>query len=310
MYYEQHLTQSEIADRLFISRSRISRLLKSAEEKGIVKISVEHFSERSTVWEDMLKRTFCLKEALVLNNENLEYEKILIRMGKLAASYLDTRIREAKVIGISWGKSIAATIDHLEGFPHKNLEIVQIIGGTLVQNPVIDISGLTQKIVNKYNGKGIYLNGPLYMGDENAAENLKQQPVISYALEKARKADIVITGIGSVGTDTFTYMWNGYDNERDLEHLVQEGAAGFMCAQAFDIQGTPLNTGFNERVIGIKLQELKNVDTVVAISGGKQKASAVLGALRGGYCNVLVTDRSCIMEMCKLDRDFCSSCSG
>ncbi len=304
MYYEQNLTQAEIADRLFISRTRISRLLKSAQEKGIVKFSIEHVSDRSYELEDIIKRAYHMKEVFVLNDQNLDYEQSLVQMGRLAASYLDKRIQSAGVIGISWGRSIAATINSLQGFPHKRLEIVQIIGGTLVQNPVIDIAGITQKIINKYNATGIYLNAPLYMADESAAESLKRQPVISFALEKARKSDLVITGIGSPGTETFSYMFNGYHNEAELEQVVASGAAGFMCAQAFDIEGNPLTTGFNDRVIGLSLNELKGIDTVVGISGGNQKASAVLGALRGGYCNVLVTDRSCITEICKLDRNF------
>ncbi len=304
MYYEQNLTQSEIADRLFISRTRISRLLKSAQEKGIVKFTIEHVSERSYELEEIIKRAYHMKEVYILNNQNVDYDHILVQMGRLAAAYLDKRIQSARVIGISWGRSIAATINSLQGFPHKNLEIVQIIGGTLVQNPVIDIAGITQKIVNKYNATGIYLNSPLYMADESAAESLRRQPVISFALDKARKADLVISGIGSPGSETFSYMFDGYHNEAELEEVVASGAAGFMCAQAFDLAGNPLQTGFNDRVIGLSLNDLKSIDTVVAISGGKQKASAVLGALRGGYCNVLVTDRSCITEICKLDRNF------
>lgn len=304
MYYEQQLTQSEIADRLYISRSRISRLLQEAQQKGIVEITVNHVGDRSYEMEEMLKRCFNLKEAIVLNNLGLDYEQILVQMGKLAAGYLDEKIRNANRIGISWGRSIAATIDNLEGFHHKHLEIVQVIGGTLVQNPVIDIAGLTQKIVNKFNATGIYLNAPLYMEDVYGAESLRRQSVIAFALDKARSADIVISGIGSMGSDNIAYMWNGYHNEAELDRLLANGAAGFMCAQAFDINGVPIKTGFNERVIGISLSELKKVDTVVGISGGQQKAAAVLGALRGGYCNVLVTDRTCINEIARMDRDF------
>ncbi len=303
MYYEQNMTQAEIADRLFISRSRISRLLKSAHEKGIIHIEIKHYGERSFELEELLKRTYHLKDAYVLNSQDLDYNKILHHMGNFAAHYIDNHIKESQIVGISWGKSIAAAINSLRGFPHPNLEIVQVIGGTLVQNPFIDISGLTQKIVERYQATGFYLNAPLYMQDGESAKNLKLQPVIKFTLDKAKNADMIITGIGAVGTETFAYMWTGYDNQAELQQLIDCGAVGFICAQAFDIQGKPVCTGFNERVVGIALEELKDVKTVVGISGGKRKAAAVLGALRAKYCNVLVTDRSCVTEILRLERE-------
>ena len=46
LYYEQGLTQNEIAKKLFISRSNISRLLTQAREAGIVEIKVHYPFER------------------------------------------------------------------------------------------------------------------------------------------------------------------------------------------------------------------------------------------------------------------------
>ncbi|MGI6619281.1 MAG: helix-turn-helix domain-containing protein [Bacillota bacterium] len=40
MYYEQGLTQQEIADIIGVSRVSISRMLSTAKEKGIVRISI------------------------------------------------------------------------------------------------------------------------------------------------------------------------------------------------------------------------------------------------------------------------------
>ena len=39
-YYERRLDQNEIAKRLCLSRTRVSRLLKEAFEKGVVNITV------------------------------------------------------------------------------------------------------------------------------------------------------------------------------------------------------------------------------------------------------------------------------
>jgi Putative sugar-binding domain len=42
-----------------------------------------------------------------------------------------------------------------------------------------------------------------------------------------------------------------------------------------------------DRVIGMDLERLRNVSRSVGISGGKQKFPAILGALRGGWINIV-----------------------
>ena len=44
--------------------------------------------------------------------------------------------------------------------------------------------------------------------------------------------------------------------------------------------------------IAIELADLKRVDRVVGIAGGRRKFAAIRGALRGRRINVLITDRS------------------
>jgi DNA-binding transcriptional regulator LsrR (DeoR family) len=43
-------------------------------------------------------------------------------------------------------------------------------------------------------------------------------------------------------------------------------------------------------VVGITLDDLRKIPRVIGIAGGKQKAMSILGALRGSYLDVLVTD--------------------
>jgi len=51
-----------------------------------------------------------------------------------------------------------------------------------------------------------------------------------------------------------------------------------------------LDIDINRRVIGIRLDALPKIDTVIGVAGGSRKGQAILGALRGGYAKVLITD--------------------
>ncbi|HOE34177.1 MAG TPA: sugar-binding transcriptional regulator [Anaerolineaceae bacterium] len=294
MYYEQQLTQAEIADQLFISRSRISRLIAAAHKEGIISIKVHHFGERAYEIEELLKRCYHLKEAIVVNNLDKSTLEILNQMATFGARYIDSQIDNIKIIGVSWGRSLSATIDALKGSSSGGREIVQIIGGTLNQSSGVDIARITQKLIAKYNATGIYMNAPLFVDNPKVAEELRQQSCIRTALEKARSADLILTGVGAVKEEAIPYLWAGYEQQHEYRDLLKCGAEGFICAQFYDIDGREVCSEVNDRVIGIRLKELREVKQVIAIAGGAQKSAAVLGGLRGGYFNVLITDQSCI----------------
>ena len=50
MYYEQSLTQQQIADRLYLSRPKVSRLLKQARDEGTVPIHAGEVNWLSPTW--------------------------------------------------------------------------------------------------------------------------------------------------------------------------------------------------------------------------------------------------------------------
>ncbi len=42
----------------------------------------------------------------------------------------------------------------------------------------------------------------------------------------------------------------------------------------------------------MRFDQLRRVDRSIGVAGGKRKYSAILGAIRGGWVNVLVTDHA------------------
>lgn len=302
LYFEHEMTQAEIAEKLFISRSRVSRLLSLAREEGVITFLIHHCGERCYEFEQMFKRKYHLEDVFILNTNNHDESQMRTLMGDMAAIYLSKQLKPRQTIGISWGKSIEQTVTALHPAPYLNLEVVQVIGGILVQNSVINIPGLLSTMVEKFGATGISLTAPLLMDNPDACRMLKQQPAIAFALNKARKADIVLTGIGGVSKDTLSYLWSGIDTDREFQPLREAGAVGFICAQAFDINGKPCCAEFNQRVVGLTLEELRSSKKVVSISGGARKGMAVLGALRTGVINVLVTDLACVQEIIRLEK--------
>jgi lsr operon transcriptional repressor len=57
----------------------------------------------------------------------------------------------------------------------------------------------------------------------------------------------------------------------------------------------------HDRRIGIELSELAQIPKVVGVAGGQHKAEAILGALRGGYLDVLVTNELTALRLLALE---------
>ncbi len=51
-----------------------------------------------------------------------------------------------------------------------------------------------------------------------------------------------------------------------------------------------MNSSLCRRVVGIPIEQLVGIERRVGVAGGRTKFDAILGALRGQYVNVLITD--------------------
>ncbi len=289
-YYEGRLTQDDIGRRISASRSTVSRLLQQAQDRGIVKISINYPWERSRDLEQRLVEKFHLSEAHVLLGKGRSDDEVRQGMGVLAARLLDQQIKDRTILGISYGRSLACTIAALSPSRKATLTVVPIIGALGSDNPLIDGPELARRLAEMYGGEFRYLPVPLLVDDIRTRDALLQSPQVFDILALARKAQIVLLGIGALGPEVSSMIWSGYLNERELAWVREQGAAGHMCGQFFDIQGQFLDIEINRRAMGIGIKTLTSMPLVIAVAGGAAKGEAILGALRGRYLNVLVTD--------------------
>lgn len=304
MYYEQGLTQVEIGRVLNTSRSTVSRLLQDARDHGVVTITINYGWACDAHLEDELRLRYRLKDVSVLRSFNRPTDEIHQGLGQLAAQALHRYLQPGMVLGISYGRSMAATIKNLTPTRKEEVTVVQIIGALGSRNPLIDGVDLARELANKLEARYRYLHAPLIVEDRRTRDLLMQEPAVHEVLTLGRRSNIILIGIGALAADASGLIWTGYISEKELQWLRNKGAVGHMCAQFFDSQGRILDVDFNHRSISIGLQTLPSIETVIAVAGTRQKAAAILGALRGGYVDVLITDDQAAAELLKLaDRE-------
>jgi DNA-binding transcriptional regulator LsrR (DeoR family) len=290
LYYDHGKSQEEIAQQFGISRSAVSRLLTEARDKGIVEIIVHYPWRTSPELEQALVSTFKLKAANVLVAGNKRYDEMLQGLGVLAARYLDRIIYDGMTIGISWGTALYEMIRALRPRYLHSVQIVQLIGATGSENVPTDGPALAQLLTSQLAGSCYYLYAPLVVENEAVREVLLQDRNIRETLARAEQADIALVGIGTTRSDLSSLLRAGYVDEAEAERIRATGAVGDICGQHFSLTGEWLDIDINRRIVGISLDTLCKIDTVIGVAGGSRKGAAILGALRGGYANVLITD--------------------
>lgn len=300
MYYEQQLTQAEIGQQLNTSRSTVSRLLQEARDAGIVQITISYPWERDDELEEELKQIFALHTVRVLRTLSRTPDEVMQGQGLLAARFLDEIVHDDMILGVSFGRAVASTIKQLKPARRVNMTVVQIIGALGSESPLVESPDLVRAAADAYGAQYRYLHTPLIVKDRRTRDLLIPEPYVQDTLNLGKRADVVIVGIGSLASSTSGLIYAGYLTENARVWLRNIGAVGHMCAQFFDAMGTELDIDLNKQVIGIGLEALREINQVVAVAGSKEKAPAILGALRGGYINSLVTDDRAATEIIKL----------
>lgn len=292
LYYEQGLTEQVIADKLNLSRSKVSRLLKQARAQGIVRISVFSPPNVYADLEDQLERKFGLREAVVVEVTEPESREIVAReIGGAAAFYFQQTLSEGSTVGVCWGNTLRAMVASLQPQKTANTQIVQIIGGLgppTAESHAVDLCRRMASVL--YCGLTL-LPAPGITENRQTKEAILADSHVQAALQLIPQLNVAYVGIG-VPTPDSLYMRDGtIVRPEEVAELRSQGAVGDIALRFFDAGGRPVRSDLDERVIGIGLDQLKQIPRVVGVAGGPGKEDAIRGAVLGGYINVLVTDQ-------------------
>ncbi|MCG3212679.1 MAG: Deoxyribonucleoside regulator [Anaerolineae bacterium] len=298
LYYDRNLGQQEIAKILGISRPTVSRLLAEARENGVVQITIERLIEKNAELAEQLRLKFDLRDAVVVAAGG-DYGDALKRVGEAAAELLVSILEDNIIIGISWGQTLYHTVQALDDTPMNGIEVIQMTGALGYGDPSIDGPELALRLAERLHGSYRYVNAPAVVGSGEIRDILWQQPQIRQTLERAAQAKIMMMGIGSLADNLSSLQRAGYLTEEERLIHLSVGAVGHLLARMIDRDGDEVEA-YNQRVVAIPFEYLRQAKWSIGISASSLKAPAVLGALRGRYFNTLVIDEESALEILRL----------
>lgn len=295
LYYSEELTQSQIADKLGLSRSTVIRLLRRARDSGLVHISLGVPGEIDAA-ERALESRFGIRRArIVPRAEDREMQRRWL--GQVAAETLVGLVRDDATIAVSWGTTLQAMADSLTGAAAvTGLKIVPLIGGLHNASRGTNPHEVAEQLGTFFGAQPRPLYAPVYVRNAATAEGLKCDSGLSDSLALARRASLVVFGLGALN-DEATMLRLGYVGPTERTFLESRGAVGDIACRWIDGEGRPVTMPDTIHPIGISLEDLRRIPDRLAVAGGVQKQKMLRASLLGGYITHLVTDEDCAARL-------------
>lgn len=294
MYHEEGIRQPEIAERLHISQSRVSRFLKEAVNLGIVRTIVVPPPGVHSELEESVRDRFGLIDVVVASSDSNDEASVLTAIGRAGAAYLETTLTGEDRVGLSsWSSTLLATVESMSpGTKRTAQSVVQILGGVGNPSAQVKATHLADRLARVTGASASYFPAPGVVASPTVRDALLADPHMAEVVASWATLTVALVGIGSVEPSPLLQSSGNALSEGDLARLRSRGAVGDVCLQFFDSAGVAVDDDLRDRVVGISAQQLRAIPRRVGIAGGTRKHEAIRAAAAGGWVNVLITDAS------------------
>ena len=270
--------------------------MSKAKKEGYIKIIIDFPAENMIELEKEMEKKFHLKEVIAVKVDDINNRDILVAME--AAYYIARMIKNDMIIGIAWGYTMKKIIDAFDMYKvgsqikAKNIEVVPLLGTITPEtadNSDLRLSYaslLSSKLAEMVNGISYHFAAPMYVKDIDTKKMLLEEPQIKNVMQKAKNCHAGIFGIGALVQNSSIAIL-----EKDMIlKLSKRNGVGEILGRVFDKYGNTVESEWNDRMIGLTLEQAKNIPIRVGVAFGEEKVKAIKTAISKNIINVLITD--------------------
>lgn len=288
LYHDRELTQQEIADRLGLSRSTISRILTEAKREGIIHVIItQPLPEAAQLSEALIER-YGLAGAIV--GTALAGESPALAAAIATARRLESIAASGSVtIAAGWGRTIALLAREARPVPTSKVTLVDAFGHTTTDDTTAAVE-VTNTLARKFDSRVMHVPSPGFAPSAEIAKTFLSSPLVARALKRARSADVVLVSVGIIGGNSLLVA-EGFMTMEAMNEVTAAGAVGEVFGWYFDAGGTAVEArGLHP--IALTLDDLRNSTRVIGVAGGAEKAPAIKGAIAAGILDEVAIDET------------------
>jgi len=309
LYYEDGHSQETISEMEFCSRQTISKALQKAKDRGIVRISI--VPDLRTGFLRNLSREvrvqLGLEDLLLVAGRNMNMiaandhlDDVVTEITNAAADYLDQMLSDSDILAVSGGRTfmrnLVRYVKPSRMLPH--MQVVATIGFVESSTSSGDANMVAHDLAAAYGANHLWFPCPAFLADPEQVQQTRQLPLIKDAYEMMLRANVVLTGLWTPGTNK-DMLARGILSREQLDVIEAHRPVADINHWAFDSAGRCINEMrdvFPYSLSGLEIPRLKeriqqNNTKVILVAGGSPSyIPAIRAVLKAGLANILVTD--------------------
>ncbi|MEZ2220482.1 sugar-binding transcriptional regulator [Rhizobium sp. RCC_161_2] len=291
LYYNQGLTQKDVAEQLGISRTTVIRLLDEAMRRSEVQIWINEGIDDCVELAIKLERIYGLDEAIVVpapagGDVNAQAKSVGLALGQ----FLTEAIPDNYTIGVGWGRTMTASLASFRPPRRDNCKVVSLLGGIVAVHQTNPID-YTWRLASQLGAECYMFLAPLLVDSIETKRNLIEKCGLEAIYRLAENLDLAIVSCGDIGPQS-TSLSEGFISKRELDQLIEAGCVCDTMFNFLDAEGNSVDHPINKRVMSVDLDTLKKAKHIVISSGGAHRAVAISATIKRIGCNTLITDES------------------
>ncbi|MGM0169101.1 hypothetical protein IGI39_003418 [Enterococcus sp. AZ135] len=299
LYYVENKSQNEIANELEMNRTTVSRMIKQVQNEGMVEIKLKDIPEELFKLEALLQEKFEMKHLVIVgnqkdNSEQQKNEQLLTE----AAYYLSRIIKSENTVGITSGKTLADLTELVKSNKITQATFVPLIGSPEKTSFDTHVNTIINNLSKAFKGTPVFMNASLVQESELLKEQIQCSKNFDDLNHYWKNLDIALVGIGNPFVENAS-QWREILSKIEIDELKEKQIVGDCCGNFYDIAGNIIKNDLYYRTIGIGMEGMFNVPNSIGVARSIEKVPSIIGALRSGAINTLITDEETAQEILK-----------
>lgn len=293
--YYAGLSQQAIAERLFVTRPTVSKLITHAKNRGFVRTVVDDPRENDQRIIGRLQQRYGLTSVHLVSPFGSGPIDIRRALGRAGAQVLTEILLPLDAVAVCWSETVSEVVAQFSARNATGVTVLQGRGFVGDERSSLRTVADLERLATTLLGTAEFLQSPaihtsLVSKNETCADSAVKNHLVHLA-----KSRVLLYSVGSLER-TSTLFRSNLLTEDERDQLRAE-AVGDICSHFVDEAGRVCLPDMNARTVGISLPEIRKVEQKILVSGGADKIRAIHTALRWGYANHLVTDTASAHEL-------------
>ncbi len=288
LYYIDDYKQQVIAEKLNISRTRVSRYLTRAKKEKVVEIKINSPWEGFDEIEDLVENVSGLKECIVVPASG-DIEETYKLMAESLSGLFDRILKNGDIVGVGWGTTLKSVSNYIEPAKKIDISVIPLLGGLGKTGIEVHTNSVAKNLAERYGGVSFVMHSPAVLDSREAKEILERDSSVTEIFRMFDSIDAAVIGMSDIGIQS-TMIKTGNFKEEDFNYLEKLGIIGDVNLVFIDSAGRHIHNSLDDRIVRAPLEKLKKIKNVIGVSFGDTKVEVIKAAILGRIINILITD--------------------